>query len=574
MITQSDSVSSTISKGGANFFSVLIAHLRFSTVFRRFSVRANLYILLFVSTLALMCVSLTAMTASRQGLYKDRQERVKQLVELPYGVMSYYHSLELKGALTPEEAKRQAIHTIRQLRFDGDNYFWLNDFRQVMVLHPAKPELEGKDLSGLRDAKGKPIFNEFTSVVQQHNSGFVNYHWPRPGNDQPVEKLSYVKGFAPWGWVVGTGVYIDDIDTLFLNSIKMQLIAVTAAVAVLLVFATFIRHAILGRLGGEPDYADRIVKEISEGNLAVDVCLADGDTTSLLASMKAMKDSISRSIAEVYVATELIGEAGRQLQQIVVDVTSNSQQQSEASTAVAASVEELTVSICEVAENATQATEFVGRSANLSDRGRDIVSNVSREMGNISEKVAAASSAIEDLGRRSDEVTMIVRVIKEIADQTNLLALNAAIEAARAGDVGRGFAVVADEVRALAERTSNSTSQIEAVVSRIQKVTLDVVNGMEAINKSMVNGVERSGEAEASIQCIKDSSARVSEVVQGIGHSLIQQRTANTEISQSIEMIAQMNERNIEVAHEAEKQSCLLGDLAINLRHSVSMFRL
>ncbi|MBI3149127.1 MAG: cache domain-containing protein [Betaproteobacteria bacterium] len=542
-------------------------------IFRQLSVRKNLFLLLGVAALGLVAVSLVAMSLSRQGLYADRQEKVKQFVDLPFGILAHFHSLETQGALGRDEAQKQAKQMIRQLRFDGDNYFWMNDLQQVMVLHPAKPELEDKDLSGLKDPDGKPIFIEFSDTVRKSGAGFVSYRWPKPGSEQPVEKISYVRGFAPWGWVVGTGVYIDDIDRAYWRSTSTLFLFVAAAMSVLVLVATLIRRAILGRLGGEPDYAAKIVKEIADGNLTVDVRLDDGDQSSLLANMKAMKESLSRAIAEVHGAAEQLTDASGRLQHIVVDVNENSQHQSDASSSVAASVEEMTVSISEVAENAGQATGFVGRAAELSEHGRAIVSDVSREMGNISEKVAAASAAIEELGRQSNEVSLIVRVIKEVADQTNLLALNAAIEAARAGDVGRGFAVVADEVRALAERTSSSTAQISGVVSCIQKVTLDVVQGMAAITSCMANGVERSSQAEASIQRIKDSSEQIAEVVNDIGHALVEQRSANTEIALAIEKIAQMSEHNVDVAREAATQSRHLDGLAERLRSSVGMFR-
>lgn len=542
-------------------------------IFRQLSVRKNLVLLLAIAALGLISVSLVAMSLSRQGLYADRQERVEQLVELPYGILAHFHSLETQGALGREEAQKQAILMIRQLRFDRDNYFWLNDLQKVMVLHPAKPELEGTDLSGLKDPAGKAIFIEFTDTVRRNGAGFVGYHWPRPGSEVPAEKISYVRGFEPWGWVVGTGVYIDDIDRAYWHSMTTLFGFVAAAMAVLVGMATLIRRSILGRLGGEPDHAAKIVKEIADGNLTVDVPLAEGDRTSLLAIMKAMKESLSRSITEVHVAAEQLGDASGRLQRIVLDVNENSQHQSDASSSVAASVEEMTVSISEVAENARQATDFVGHAATLSDRGRAIVGEVSRQMGNISEKVAGASAAIEELGRQSDEVSMIVRVIKDVADQTDLLALNAAIEAARAGDVGRGFAVVADEVRALAERTSSSTAQISSVVCRIQRVMRDVTQSMAAINSCMTNGVECSNHAEESIQRIKDSSEQITVVVGDIGHALTEQRSANTEIARAVEKIVQVSEHNVEVAREAEKQSRHLDDLADRLRCSVGMFR-
>ena len=142
------------------------------------------------------------------------------VVESAHGALVHFHALETSGKLSREQAQQQAVAAVKALRYEGSEYFWINDMHPTMIMHPIKPELDGKDLSATADPNGKKLFVEFVDEVKRNGAGFVAYYWPKPGADRPVPKISYVKGFAPWGWVIGSGIYVDDVDAEFRSSAR------------------------------------------------------------------------------------------------------------------------------------------------------------------------------------------------------------------------------------------------------------------------------------------------------------------------------------------------------------------
>ncbi|MDK9726551.1 MAG: cache domain-containing protein, partial [Sterolibacteriaceae bacterium MAG5] len=162
----------------------------------------------------------------RENLLEDRKIKTRNVVETVHGMLDYYHAEEKAGRLEKAAAQQAAMAAVKGLRYDANEYFWLNDSRNRMLMHPIRPELDGKDLSDFKDANGKLFFNEFIRIVEKDGAGFLDYYWAKPGSDKPVEKISYVKGFQPWGWIIGTGIYIEDVDQeLAIQARKQLLIA-------------------------------------------------------------------------------------------------------------------------------------------------------------------------------------------------------------------------------------------------------------------------------------------------------------------------------------------------------------
>jgi methyl-accepting chemotaxis protein len=140
-----------------------------------------------------------------------RQQAVQGHVEVAHQVLDWAHGLEKQGAVTRPQAQAMAKAAVSRLRYGQGEYFWINDFAPVMVMHPIKPELDGKDLGAFKDPNGVLVFRRFAEVARTQGGGFVDYQWPKPGADAPQDKVSYVEAFAPWGWVIGSGVYVDDV---------------------------------------------------------------------------------------------------------------------------------------------------------------------------------------------------------------------------------------------------------------------------------------------------------------------------------------------------------------------------
>jgi methyl-accepting chemotaxis protein len=523
--------------------------------------------------LALIVLFVGVLYTERSLLLADRQEKVRNLVEVAHGVIAQHEKAVAEGKMPLETAQASALAVLRNMRYDTVEYFWVNDMAPKVLMHAAKPELEGKDMATLKDPNGKFLFNEFVAVVKKDGKGFVDYYWPKAGAQDPVAKISYVMGFAPWGWIVGSGIYLDDVNKIFREeAIKFLLwgLIIAAVVAIPLVL---MRRNLLRLLGGDPSEAVAVARRIAAGDISTEVVCAPGDSDSLLAGMKDMQAHLRSMIHEVSQGAENLGRASEDMIDAAEHVSAHAGKQSEAASSISVSVMEMTISMNLVEDSAREAFTLSQQAGTLADNGTTVINDATAEMRLLSDAVNSSSVAIQELGRQSQEITSIVNTIKEIADQTNLLALNAAIEAARAGEQGRGFAVVADEVRKLAERTTLSTADIASKVSRIQTGTHGAVASMDAGVAQAAKGVNLTEQGGESIQQIRDSSKRVLAVVNDITGALVEQSSATKQISTSVNDIVAMSEETATSLNRTVESSRRLRDLSNSLQQSVKRFK-
>ena len=331
---------------------------------------------------------------------------------------------------------------------------------------------------------------------------------------------------------------------------------------------------LLKTLGGEPEYAAQVAHRIAKGDLSATIHLQPHDTTSLLASMRTMQDGLREMVEQIVVATVQLAGFSKQLSASSHQVKDATNQQTDAAATVAATVEEMTVSIGHISDNTADVHRSAVESKQRAEEGEHFSQETIVEMNKIVDNVNQSSSFMQTLDEQSHKIADIVNVIKEIADQTNLLALNAAIEAARAGEQGRGFAVVADEVRKLAERTKLSTQDIATMIEAIRSGTLQAVESM-AQGTVMVNaGMNLVGNTGSSMATIHGSTDNVLAAIDGISTSLREQSQANNEIAKSVENIAQMSEQNYASICDVVSSADQLQMLSETLRQSAARFQI
>ncbi len=357
--------------------------------------------------------------------------------------------------------------------------------------------------------------------------------------------------------------------TVFRVSVSIFILLGIAAFALGNFLSFYMSRLILSPL----QQAIAVAKRIASGNLNGEIQAAHQDETGeLLRSLADMQEKLRGMISGLNgsacelsrMSEELAGSSGR--------IVKGTSEQHDSASSMAASIEQMSVSINVVSENATDADDAVGESSALTRKGKKTLLEMDAAMQKISSAVNESAQIIENLGRESARISEIVNVIKDIADQTNLLALNAAIEAARAGEQGRGFAVVADEVRKLAERTANSTQEITEMIQSIQGKTEGAVNSMKEGVEVVGRGTSMTAEAAAVMGDVELKSSQVSSKVSEISAALKEQGMASHEIATHVEKIAQMAEQNTNASRNVAESADRMKSLVANLEGMVSQF--
>jgi methyl-accepting chemotaxis protein len=561
------------------------------------SLRAKLIATTVATMLALVILFVALLIGGKARMLQEREYKLRNLVETAYATLAYFEKEARDGRLSVDDAKKAAMAAVKTMRYDKVEYFWLNDLTRPvpkMLAHPTVPALEGKVLDDAKFNKAtlardgvkgsdvkldnKNLFVAFNDVVERAGDGYVQYQWPKPlagggASSELYTKLSYVKKFEPWGWVVGSGVYIDDVDATFRDDAIKLLMAGLAIGGFIAIALLLIARNINRTLGGDPSVASTITRRITAGDLSTQIDCRPDDQDSLLANIAAMQSTLRKMISSITGNAQQVSSAADQLLHASEQVAEQAHQQSSAAASMAASVHQMTSSIDRVKENASEANGISHEAGKISEEGAAVIHSAATEMRKISEAVQSSSDIVAELGHQSNQITSIVNTIKEIADQTNLLALNAAIEAARAGEQGRGFAVVADEVRKLAERTSLSTTEIAGMVDKIQNGTRSAVSSMQAGVTQVSNGVELANQAGDSINRIRDGAARVTVVIDGISESIREQSTAGNKIADQLEGIAQMSENSAVAVQRTADAARQLHTLSASLHQAVAQFK-
>jgi methyl-accepting chemotaxis protein len=591
---------------------------------QRLAISWRLYCLVGLSLVILAATLTFSLLESYSSSERERKAGLAQMNDTALAVMKKYQAMEASGAMTREEAQTQAKAVVAAMRYDnGSGYFWINDMHPTMVMHAVKPELNGSDLTQNKDPNGKFLFVEFVKVVKAGGKGFVDYYWPKPGADQPVEKFSHVAGFEPWGWVVGTGVYVDDLDAMFRRDAYTFAGIFAAGAALLIGGAWFVVMSVTGPLSkvrqvlqaiaggatgvpvpcteqrneiGDMARALLVLRDNVEEREQLQVREAD-QQRAIAAERSASEHAISTAAGRQSLAMQELGAALEQLSRGDLSVSlgeigedyaklrgdfnvavgalnaaivaisetgmivrDSASDISSATGNLAKRTEQQAAALEETAAALDEITTTVRTASQRAKEARDMVSETKASASRSGEIVRDAIDAMGRIESASSKISQIISVIDEIAFQTNLLALNAGVEAARAGEAGRGFAVVASEVRELAQRSAHAAKEIKALISHsVQEV------------EGGVSLVRSTGDALVEIAALVE---KVNAHVETIATTSQEQASGLQEINSSVNHMDQMTQQNAAMVEETTAASQVLAEQSLQLQHLLQAFRL
>ncbi|HEX6735421.1 MAG TPA: methyl-accepting chemotaxis protein [Azonexus sp.] len=449
----------------------------------------------------------------------------------------------------------------------------ISDLREQYERNLAKTKRENPAVAATLDATSGQFLSALTHLAGVVRDDILTQMFSVTAADFLKEATATING----GYAQVFDTLLPTLEQLIdqrIERFRRQMAMTFLLVGVVLVFAVYM---VAGMYLAVTDNIHRLAAgadTIAEGDLTTRIGLACRDELEqVAASFNKMAEAVNQTVRNVRSNADSVASAAERTATSSGQIARSSQNQSAAASSMAAAVEQTTVGIDHISSNAHDANEISERSGELSRQGGDLVQTVVAEMGEIAAAVSMSATAVEGLGKRSDEISSIVEVIKDIADQTNLLALNAAIEAARAGEQGRGFAVVADEVRKLAERTTKSTQQISEMISGIQQDTRAAVDTMKAGVGKVDRGVELTSSAGRTMAEVRDGAARVVAAVREISDALREQAAASSDIARNVETIAQMAEENSAAVGENHATAEQLQKFADALQREVSRFK-
>lgn len=400
-----------------------------------------------------------------------KSEEIEIAVQSVFNSIQYYYDQYKNNEITEDEAKLRALSLIKTLRYKGSEYFWINDQQPKMIMHPFRPELDGKDLSDFKDPNGKKLFIEMAKVVSgTEKKGYVDYMWAKPNTKTPVPKVSYVQLFEPWGWIIGSGVYIDDIEALIYNNKKDNITYLIFAIIFLIIVSLY-----------------SAVRQINKWIVPIQ---------KVMNKLEEQSQSLSSSATQIKSSSTDLEGAG--------------QEQQGAVTQISASIEEIHSMMQNGTQTAASSNEIASQTAKFSSEGLEAIEKVKQSLqvitetnSNSVETIKKLAQDIRSMSEGMDEISTKASMINEIVFQTKLLSFNASVEAARAGEHGKGFSIVAEEIANLAKRSGESAHEISNILEKNKKFIESIVTETDEKFKSISHENEKalSNGNESVIEC-------------------------------------------------------------------------
>lgn len=543
------------------------------TMMKNIPIKLKLYAMGLVTAILVLISFIFISNSTYENMYNIKVEETSVMTEnLESFILNKYK--ERKKDFSLSENKEYFLDIVSNMRYDGNNYFYILDSKTKKLIEHPSEALMKKDPMTVVNKQGVKIFKELFELIDVKNKkhGFYTYNWIKNGGTEEIEKIVYFRVISELDFIIVTGVYIDAIDNLYNEEVKFLSSLFVGLIILIGVSLFFIGRSITNPLN-ETILA---LKEISEG---------DGDLTKrfeikgkdeisqLQSSFNDFSENMLQKIKVFTPVIEQLSETNQKLNQKSELILSSSTEQNLEITAVATAMTEILATTSEVSKNVTEVADSVV----AIDQELMNANNQAEQSYKSTEKLdLSLTTSVEEvkgLVQNTEDVTEVINVINGIAEQTNLLALNAAIEAARAGEQGRGFAVVADEVRKLASQTQDSVKSIESVINGMKDKVEQVSQNIEDTKEYSRNSKESVAETLNAVNEIKNKNTIVNDMCQQIAVATEQQISTTEEININIDKISnsanEIEEETKSISEDIES----LSNVNIKVENFASSFK-
>ena len=511
---------------------------------RNLTTSQKLWATLIAAWLAMLVLMFWSAWVTRNVMFEERRAKVQSQVEIALSVFDDIAKQVDKGDMTKDAGQRLAAEMVKGMRYDdGRGYFFVVDKSFTNIVHPTLPI--GQSLADYKDADGRKLFVEFVDAVNRDKGrAFVDYRWAHAKTGVIENKSSFLRQFEPWGWYIGTGIYVSDINEVFVTKLLYSGLGLLLVGVPLSLLMGWVIRDLMRRLGSDPRYAVEVARQIANGDLSKRPQLRAGDSESLLADMNRMREALSHTIGDISHSAHEVEAEAEAISAGNAELAARTEQQAAALAQTASTMEEITATVRQNAENAGQARQLASSCADKAGKG-----------GVAMEQVVEAMNAIQSTTGR---MSSIVDTIDSIAFQTNILALNASVEAARAGEQGRGFAVVAGEVRKLASRSAEAAHEIKGLI--------------DGAGGQVRSGNEQVRQTGDIIRGMVADMGRLNTLISEISTASAEQSNGIEQINVAVAQMDQMTQRNAGMVQDSAQASRRLSQQSARLNRHVVRF--